>query len=273
MSLPILHDSVERRLSLELENLLNRFGFTGKHLEWASKARERCLRISAQSGPRSSRGDADEAADRAGIEKTVRFAVDYCSVLEKEYWRAWSISKAPCDDYVPQLDGIKTKVDECASHVWEKRTGWYQGACRSRVEVELSRFVAERVAAARTAEIDRLKVCPPTAQDEAALIMLLVPGSPIGCSKPAAQEQGGESEAAGECSGTTTRRRGRPSIIPIEQKLKALDARRSGDGTHKQAKLWYGVKNPTTVQLRDITSSLNHFEKSQQKIRCLATTA
>jgi hypothetical protein len=56
-------------------------------------------------------------------------------------------------------------------------------------------------------------------------------------------------------------KRGRPTLIPDERKLQALEAR----GGKARAQILYNVKYPTPQQIKNVPSILRHFQRTREK--------
>jgi hypothetical protein len=63
----------------------------------------------------------------------------------------------------------------------------------------------------------------------------------------------------------TKRPRGRPSKIPVERKIAALNCKEQGGSYRDAARILYGTQYPSEQQVKNVSNVLNYFVKTQSK--------
>ena len=149
--LPLLPVQIQRELNLDWNNLLDKYGFTGKHLEWHNSARQNPL-------------------TQVGAQQTIDLAKEWFGQVAKAYSRFWRAEGQRCSDlaserFVGWLEEIQNQVEIDVRVLWFDsttfdpgwRTQWYWRVCEKNVEDSLSLLARGWRIAVREQEKEWLK--------------------------------------------------------------------------------------------------------------------
>ena len=144
--LPLLPVQVQRDLDLDWGNLLDRFGFTGKHLEWHDNVRR-------------------DPSTQVGSRQTLDLAKERFPQVAKEYLLFWKAQGEMCGDlssdvFANWLEEIQKQVENEVAVLWFDsstfdpgwRAEWYKRVCKKNVTDWLSMVARGWRMAARETE-------------------------------------------------------------------------------------------------------------------------
>ena len=172
VDLPQLSGSINRRLKLKWEKLIEKHSFTGAHLDWPVTRRVK-VHTEATPPPRDirdrhvssglsirQRPSADWLygdTDKIGSKQTVDLAKQRFDEVADEYFSLWSLNAhANYEQYSAWLEEIRMLVLGEVRKLWETRGDWFDRYCTPIVNDALAASVREWTSKARDTDLKRL---------------------------------------------------------------------------------------------------------------------
>ena len=183
--LPRLPDLLQRKVKLQWDELVEKRGFTGAHLnpEWkvghpkSSKAPPPPFTVvgpgSSYHGPATESSNdstesslkivwsqwAEQARDKVAIKESVDLANARFLQLATEYFEYWSVQETAgrSELFKTWVEGIQAHIMNEIAKLWKNRDGWFERVCLVPVNSSLQPLTKEWHAKARQFEIERIE--------------------------------------------------------------------------------------------------------------------
>lgn len=168
--LPQLPERVRRKLALQWDELVEKHGFTGEHLNWPQTRRRKIMSeaaqppvdihsrtvrfIQARTGPT---GPVYAHMDTVGIDETKVLVVERYAQLADEYFSFWLTKPGRRSEvFTAWLVELRVVVGDEVAQLWKERGDWFQRVCRAKLDAALMPIADESRRAAREIEIKDL---------------------------------------------------------------------------------------------------------------------
>jgi transposase InsO family protein len=165
--LPQLPERVRRKFALQWDELVEKHGFTGEHLNWPQTRRRKI--VTGKMVPPSTAGDRTvhfiqqrteppapvyAPVDTIGISESGLLGVERYTQVGGEYFSLWLAGPARRSDvFTAWLVELRAVVAGEVAELWKERGDWFQRVCRASLDKGLTPIFDEMKRKAREIEI------------------------------------------------------------------------------------------------------------------------